>query len=243
MSGGVSSGAECLDQDQQWILDRADAGAQCSGVIGSAKKFFGKLVRAGGENSGRRRPALSRDTMAAGLGLLLVSVHGLGYSQKRPAPPPSRYGYSLKVDAASLPAGVKLREVRDELGTRYFISNAGDRPLVINERFQNDVLAAGTKLVSGKVYQYFPTGVPMEGKTHLKGWQAPFGDIPETLLFLPADPVKIYEGRQAGLSKELPPPEPFSIAAKYDGKPHEIRGTVQYHLNAAYDEFHKVKVQ
>lgn len=177
----------------------------------------------------------------AGLAVLWLGMNAPAYSQGRPAPPPSRYGYSLKVDAASLPAGVKLRELRDELGARYFISNAGDRPLVINERFQNNVLVAGTKLVSGKVYQYFPTGVPMEGKTHLKGWQAPFGDIPETLLFLPDAPAKIYEGRQPGLSKELPAPEPFSIPVTYDGKTNAIRGTVHYHLNAAYDEFHKAK--
>jgi len=190
---------------------------------------------------GRRAGAqIARLARLASLALLAIGFTGLGHAQGRPAPPPSRYGYSLKFDADSLPAGVKLREVRDGQ-PRHFISNAGDRPLVINAKFQNDVLIAGTKLVSGKVYQYFPTGVPMEGKTHLKGWQAPFGDIPETLLLLPVDPAKIYEGRQPGLSKELPPPEPFSIPATYDGKPHAIRGTVHYHLNAAYDEFHPAK--
>lgn len=181
----------------------------------------------------------------AGMTALALGISTIGNAQERPAPkerpapPPSRYTYSLKINADSLPKGVKVREVKDALGTRYFISNASETPLVINERFENDVLAAGSKLVSGKVYQYFPNGVPMEGKTHLKGWQAPFGDIPETILSLAKEPARIHEGRKPGLSKELPAPEPFSLPAKSDGNPHEIRGTIHYHLNPAYDEFPK----
>lgn len=185
----------------------------------------------------------------AGLAALALGVAAIGQAQERPAakgrpaPPPSRYTYSLKFNADSLPMGVKVREVKDALGIRYFISNASETPLVINERFQNDVLAAGSKLVGGKVYQYFPNGVPMEGKTHLKGWQAPFGDIPETLLTLPKEPARIYEGRKPGLPKTFPEPEPFSIPTKLDGKAHEIRGTIHYHLNPAYDEFHKKEAE
>ena len=181
----------------------------------------------------------------AGLIALALGISAAGQAQERPAgkgrpaPPPSRYTFSLKFNADTLPKGVKIREVKDKLGIRYFISNASETPLIIHERYDNDVLASGSKLVSGKVYQYFPNGVPMEGKTHLKGWQAPFGDIPETILILAKDPSRIYEGRKPGLSKDLPAPEPFAIPAKSDGNPHEIRGTVHYHLNPAYDEFHK----
>jgi hypothetical protein len=125
--------------------------------------------------------------------------------------------------------------------TVLYISNAGDVPLVINERFQNGMLVSATKVVGGKTYGYFPSGVPMEGKTHLKGWQAPFGDIPETPLGLPTEPMKIYEGRKAGLPRELPKPEPFTISTKLDGKPHEIKGTIQYHLNDKYDTYYKTK--
>ncbi|WP_425618594.1 hypothetical protein NA78x_002303 [Anatilimnocola sp. NA78] len=157
----------------------------------------------------------------------------------KPAPPPSRYSYTLKVDEKSLPEGVKIRESMDDLRKRLFISNTGDKPLIIDERFQNKLLVGGAKLMNGKVYHYFPTGVPMEGKTHLKGWQAPFGDIPETILRLPTDPEKIYEGRAIGLSDELPKPEPFLIPANYDDKPHPITGEVHYQLNKAYDEFYK----
>ncbi|NJN64696.1 MAG: hypothetical protein HC882_07325, partial [Acidobacteria bacterium] len=56
-------------------------------------------------------------------------------------------------------------------------------------------------------------GVPMEGKQHQTGWQAPFGDIPETLFVLPREPAKIYEGRQPCLGKTLPPDEPIAIVA------------------------------
>jgi hypothetical protein len=75
----------------------------------------------------------------------------------------------------------------------------------------------------------------MEGKQHLKGWQAPFGDVEETLLALPREPAKIAAGRQRGLDKTLPPDEPITIAVKYDGKPYQIKATVKYHLNLAYD--------
>lgn len=153
----------------------------------------------------------------------------------RPAPPPSRYGYVLKIDPKSLPRGVSIREVNDKLGHRLFIRNASDVPLILDQRFQNGRLVSGAKLVDGKVYHYFPNGVPMEGKQHLKGWQAPFGDIPETLLHLPQEPAKITEGRKPGLGKDLPRPDPVVIAADYAGRPYEIRGTIHYTLNPAYD--------
>jgi hypothetical protein len=175
----------------------------------------------------------------AGVVAIVLCCGATVHAQGRPAPPPSRYGYSLKIDLDCLPKGVTVRESRDALAARYFIANAADAPLVLNEIFQNGALVSGTKLASGKVYQYFPNGVPMEGKTHLKGWQAPFGDIKETVLFLPKEPAKIYEGRKPGLSKELPKSEPFSLPAKYDGKPHEIKGVIRYHLNDAYDAFYK----
>jgi hypothetical protein len=172
------------------------------------------------------------------LALLLVLFATVCHAQGRgkPAPPPSRYTYTLKVDEKSLPKGVKLREAKGEGPQRLFLSNSSATPLVIDERFQGEVLVAGTKLADGKVYHYFPTGVPMEGKTHLKGWQAPFGDIPETILRLPRDPEKIYEGRMPGLDKTLPKPEPFSIPAKFGDQPHAITGEIHYHLNPAYDE-------
>lgn len=180
-----------------------------------------------------------------GLALLWVILPTVVYAQRgeRPAPPPSRYTYTLKIDADTLPEGVTVREVADEekKTARYFIKNTSDKPLIINERFQNDQLVTGSKLVSGKVYQYFPNGVPMEGKTHLKGWQAPFGDIEETMLVLGKDPEQIYPGREPGLSKKLPKPEATVFPAKYDGKPYEIKATVIYHLNPEYDKFYAKK--
>lgn len=171
---------------------------------------------------------------------LLVSANlAPAQSRGKPAPPPSRYTYTLRVDEKSLPKGVTIRETKDAGPPRLFIANSSDVPLVIDERFQGKTLAAGTKLMGGKVYHYFPTGVPMEGKQHLKGWQAPFGDIPETILRLPRDPEKIYAGRAEGLGKELPAPEPFSLPATYDEKPQPITGMIHYELNPAYDEFYR----
>jgi hypothetical protein len=175
-------------------------------------------------------------------GLLLVLLWGtISVAQGRPAPPPSRYGYTLKIDTKALPTGVTAREVRTGNLARYFIKNTSDVPLVINERFQGDRLVSGAKLVSGKVFHYFPNGVPMQGKQHLKGWQAPFGDIEQTLLSLPKDPAKIYEGRKPGLSKKLPPSEPYQIPANYDGKPYKIKVMIHYHLNPAYDAHNSEK--
>ena len=147
----------------------------------------------------------------------------------------SRYGYTFDIDTKSLPKGVTVRTIRTGKTSRHFIKNTSVKPLVINEKYQLKRLVAGTKLVSGQVYQYFPNGVPMQGKTHLKGWQAPFGVIKETLLSLPKDPMKIYDGRKPGLPKKLPPPESATISAKYNGKQHPIKITIRYHLNPKYD--------
>lgn len=167
--------------------------------------------------------------------MLLALCHA--QSRGKPAPPPSRYTYTLTFDEKSLPKGVTIREAKDP--PRHFITNSSEVPLVIDERFQDKTLVGGTKLMGGKVYHYFPNGVPMEGKQHLKGWQAPFGDIHETIVRLPRDPEKIYAGREPGLGKDLPDAEPFSIPATYDGQPHPLTGTIHYQLNPAYDEYYK----
>ena len=172
--------------------------------------------------------------------IIVFSSVLIGYSRERPAPAPSRYGFTFKIDAKSLPKGVTVREVRNESSVRYFIKNTSDVPLIINALVKNDRLVSGAKLVSSRVLHYFPNGVPMQGKRHLKGWQAPFGEIPETLLYI-KEPKKIYDGRKVGLTKELPKPEKMSIPANLGGKQYEIKGTIKYHLNKAYDVFHHIK--
>jgi len=164
--------------------------------------------------------------------LLVSQSEGRG----RPAPPPSRYSYTFKVDTKSLPQGVTVKEVTTGGVTRVFLANSSDTPLIINARYSGDRLVAGTKLVSGKVLQYFPNGVPMAGKQHLKGWQSPFGEITQTILRLPKDPDTIYQGRKPGLSKDLPAPESYAIPATYDGEAHDIKVTIHYHLNPEYDK-------
>jgi hypothetical protein len=167
--------------------------------------------------------------------LLVVSIMPV-FARERPAPPESRYAYTFKVDERSVPKGVSVRTVVDGKNSRHFIKNTGETPLVIGEIYSNDKLVSGTKLVGGKVYGWFPSGVPMEGKTHLKGWQAPFGDILETVLTLPREPAKIIEGRKPGLGKAIPEPEVSVIKVSYDGKPHEIKIKIIYRLNEAFDK-------
>jgi hypothetical protein len=180
-----------------------------------------------------------RNLVPCGGFVLLVLCTMPTVAIQRPAPPPSRYGYSFKIDEKSLPKGVTVRTVGEGKTARYFIKNASATPLVIGEIFSNDKLVSGTKLENGKVYGWFPSGVPMEGKTHLKGWQAPFGDIEETPFNMPREPAKIVEGRKPGLGKELPKPEESSIKVSYDGKPLEIKITIQYWLNDDYDKASK----
>jgi hypothetical protein len=156
----------------------------------------------------------------------------------RPIPPPSRYSYSIKIDLDSLPEGVTISAVGEVGNVRLFIANSSDKPLIVNEIFNMGRLVGGSKLIADKVYQYYPSGVPMAGLSHLKGWQAPFGDISSTLFYLPKEPHKIYEGRQRSLSKDLPDPEPVSIPINYDGQPDWIKGSIHYHLNNMYDEYY-----
>jgi len=169
----------------------------------------------------------------------LSAAGGWDAARDRPVAP-SRYGFTLKFDAKSVPEGIEIREMRSGNVARYFVRNTGDVPLIINTRYQNDRLVSGAKLVNGKVYDYFPDGVPMAGKRHLKGWQAPFGERQKTLLALAKEPTTISAGRKPGLPKTLPPSEPISIPVIYGDEPHEIRATVVFHLNPAYDSFHKL---
>jgi hypothetical protein len=175
----------------------------------------------------------------AGILVLALGSVLFGQGRQKPAPLPSRYGYSVKINVDSLPKGVTLQEARNGQRAIGLIANASDVPLVIDEIFQGDTLLAGTKLVSGKVYHYFRDGVPMVGKTHLKGWQAPFGEIKATMFSLERDPKKIYEGRKPGLPKDVPPSEAISIPARYNGEPYEIKGIIHYHLNEAYDAYYR----
>jgi len=167
--------------------------------------------------------------------LLVVTLAAFAEARERPAPQPSRYTYTLPIDEKSLPEGVTARVLRNEHGVRTFIKNSSDTPLVIDAIYSNDRLVSGKQLVNGKVFGWFPNGVPMQGKQHLKGWQAPFGDISEANIRLPRDPAKIYEGRKPGLDETVPAPEATIINTIYDDKPYEIKATITYHLNPAYE--------
>jgi hypothetical protein len=150
----------------------------------------------------------------------------------RPALPPSRYDYSLQIDLNSLPPEVTIHPT--QVGNGWWLDNASDRPLILEESIALDGQRdSGFKLVSGKIYYYFRTGIPMVGKEHLKGWQEvslhPRLQLKET-------PIKIYEGRwNPDIPKELPPSEAFAIEVNYDGQPHKITGLIHYHFNELFD--------
>jgi hypothetical protein len=152
----------------------------------------------------------------------------------RPAPSPSKYAYSLQVDLNSLPPGVTIHPT--QVGNGWWLANDSDRPLILEERFAPDgQLDWGIKLVSGKIYHYYRSGIPMVGKEHLKGWQ----EVPlHPRLQLAQTPSKINEGRwSADLPEELPPSEAFAIEVNYDGQPHKITGLINYHFNELFDSF------
>ncbi len=166
--------------------------------------------------------------------LLATTVYGQGRPARKPAPPESRYTYTLEFDKEKLPPGIEIRTVSDNLGTRHFIKNTSDKPLDIDLRHQGDRLAGGKRLVSGAVLMYFPNGVPVAGKQHLKGWQSPFGKVEETIIGLPRPPAKIYEGRNPATPAVIPPAERTEIKAEYDGKPYAIPVTIRYGLNPKF---------
>lgn len=160
--------------------------------------------------------------------ILLLSFVGIQSNAQAKRAPPSRYTYVLEFDVSNLPEGVKIKG--------QFISNSSDIPLIISEKFDMfGRFIGGTKLKSGKVYRYYPDGIPMSGKQHLKGWQTPF-DVNGTRLSLHSAPVTIYEGKKRGLSKKIPKSERFTIPAKFNNKPYEIKGMIHYKLNPAYDK-------
>jgi hypothetical protein len=97
-------------------------------------------------------------------------------------------------------------------------------------RFHSD---RGSQLVSGKIYHYYRSGIPMVGKEHLKGWQE---DPLHPRLQLKEASIKIYEGRwNPDIPKELPSAEAFAIAVNYNGQPHKITGLIHYHFNELFD--------
>lgn len=180
------------------------------------------------------------------LGIIaLTSLVGAAQTSRgkpdRPAPPPSRFSYTLTMDPASLPPGVTAKENKKGQATGFFMANTSDTPLIVKETFSLDKLVGGTKLVSGKVYFYFPNGIPMEGKQHLKGWQIFSDEIKQTIVTLPNEPATISANRKPGVPKNIPAPESFVIPVKYDGKEQSLRGTVRFHLNPEYDAYHEKK--
>ncbi len=173
--------------------------------------------------------------------VVLVGVLPTPSFGKRPAPPlpPSRYGYELQFEAKSLPAGVSI--VRAPAGF-YRFSNTSKTPIIIEEIFNANRLVHGTKVEDNLVYGYFPSGIPQEGKTHLKGWQNLSKELTSANWNPPIMTGTIEKGRQPGLpGNVIPPPEPFRFPIKVAGQPHDITGHIVFHINPVYDVYYAAK--
>jgi hypothetical protein len=148
---------------------------------------------------------------------------------RKPAPARSRFRFQLEIDPKSLPEGVVVekREVQKIFQT--WIRNTGKTPL---ERLHLDGQGqpwGGTRLAEGKVYGYFPNGVPMAGKEHLKGWVLSEG-VEWQQIIPDQEPAGIAMGRQDG-SLEVPTPDSFSQEWTYGDKKWTITGRIVYSLN------------
>ena len=153
----------------------------------------------------------------------------------KPAGPPNRWNCTYTFDQKLLPKGVTLKQ--DPKHGIWWIANNSDVPLVINAVYSNGKLAGGAKLVSGQVYHYFPTGIPQEGKQHLKGWQMLAKEITNWMITDYPAASKAFDGQDGKLKRDtpIPPPEPFALKVEYHGKPYHLNGTITYSLNEAYD--------
>jgi hypothetical protein len=169
-------------------------------------------------------------SLIAALVLIGVLDSGNGYAY-RPAPPPSRYLYELSFDA--LPKGVSIRAVGEGESRSYLVTNAGDIPLIVNERFDGrGEREWGEKLVSGTALHYFRDGVPQAGRENEKGWVKTV--LTEAQLTSREAEDVVAQGREPGLKGSVPPKRSFIIDATYGGKPYAITGTVTFRLNPAY---------
>ncbi len=177
------------------------------------------------------------------LALTLVALIGVtpspSFGKRAVVLPPSRYGFELQFDAKSLPPGVSI--VRAPAGY-YRFSNTSKTPIIIEEHYISDRLVHGTKVEDNLVHGYFPSGIPQEGKTHLKGWQNLSKELTSAIWNPPVRTETIEKGRQPGISANvIPSPEPFRYPIKVGGKLHDITGRIVFHINPAYDQYHTKK--
>lgn len=149
---------------------------------------------------------------------------------RKPAPA-SSFEFRLAVDTDSLPADVVAYERRVP-GTgqvQTWIRNTSDIPFVILSVNRQGTVVRRQKIVGGKVYLEAPPRQPPSGEPGAREWQLVDG-IEQVLLSLNYTPDAIVQGRSldAGAGVEIPPPEPFAIAATYGDEERPIRGQIIY---------------
>lgn len=141
--------------------------------------------------------------------------------------PVSRLQYRLEVDQHSLPAGVTAHERRVP-GTgqmQTWLRNDTTTPFVVLRVDRQGNVTQRRKIVSGQVF----LATRASGASQAEQWLLLEG-VEQVLLSLNFTPEAIVKGRfqPAGASTTLPPPEPFSIAATFDGAHRPVRGRIIY---------------
>jgi hypothetical protein len=154
----------------------------------------------------------------------------------RLAPPPSRFKYDFIVDPTTLPSGVTCETIRSASGyLQNWIKNSSEIPF---QCFENDYLGRtilGFKLVDNKVYVYYPNGIPIVGKTHIKGWVL-WEHTDRHLLSFDGSLMAIYNAQQPGLpvTTPLPPDEIVTFLWDFGGREWTISGTIVYAIDENY---------
>lgn len=143
---------------------------------------------------------------------LLVAAHARP-SEARPAPCGGAAGYVAvaTLDEGTLPAGVEVLPG----GTLPRLVNHGAEPLLL----LGADLEPTDKLVDGQAYHWFATGVPVEGMTHLTGWQNPYA-VTSALLVVPS-PVLAVDAQP-------PAPQPFDVVVVHGTDRVVLRGTWRF---------------
>ncbi len=176
------------------------------------------------------------------LSALLLPAQASRPGEARCSPSPW-FSARAVLDVSGLPEGVQV----DSTGPLPRLSNPGSTPLVLfrDDSSPRSLPAADlpwtglplrmpvARLVDGQSFHYFESGVPMEGKQHLKGWQNPFGQTSELLPVPPATLSPAGPGRPETLDPIGP--EPFELRVYWGAEERSLKGEWVYAPNADYD--------
>ncbi len=159
---------------------------------------------------------------------------------RKPAPPPSRWNATYQFDMSKVPAGVLLKNDKGF----WTVENPTPHPLAFNLIYSDKELVGGAKVVNGLAFFYFPSGIPQEGKQHLKGWQNLSKEVTTWRITDFPSAAHGFDGQDKVFTRAtpVPDPEPFTLKVLYKDRPYQLSGTIVYSYNPAYDTHHKLQV-